>query len=174
MLPIKNWSSVGFCKRTMNFNGTLSWSIEKVANALKIGVEDVREYFTDGRRVAFIIKRRISKAVVRGHLTASEGAAFDLVDESGGKWEVRSISKGEVYFCPSYMVGSGRSFELTGFLKKLEAICGYILPDIDSYPNVPSWIIDKQIVKNWWEQGELGITTKISRDKTLRLLRKIP
>ena len=104
----------------MNFNGTLSWNIGDVANALKIGADDVREYFTDGRRVAFIIERRISKEVIRGRLAASEGAAFDLVDEKGGKWEVRSISKSGVYFCPSYMVGSKRSFELTGFLKKLE------------------------------------------------------
>src|SRR6266705_5405388 len=99
----------------MNNNGTLSWDIEEVATALKIGVDDAREYFTDGRRVAFIIERRISKEVVRGRLAASEGAAFDLVDERGGKWEVRSISRSGIYFCPSYMVGSGRSFELAGF-----------------------------------------------------------
>jgi len=158
----------------MNCNGILSWNIEEVANALKIGVEDVREYFTDGRRVAFIIERRISKEVIGGRLATSEGAAFDLVDKDGGKWEVRSISSSGIYFCPSYMVGSQRSFELTGFLKKLEEIRGYILSDIESYPDVPYWIIDKQVVKNWWDSGELGTTTKISRDKALRLLRKIP
>jgi len=158
----------------MNCNGTLFWNIEEVARALKMDVEDVREYFTDGRRVAFIIERRISKEVVRGRLAASEGAAFDLVDERGGKWEVRSISSSGVYFCPSYMVGSGRSFELAGFLKKLKEIRGYILSDIACYPDVPYWIIGKEIVNDWWERGELGTATKISRDKALRLLRRLP
>ncbi len=158
----------------MNSNGTLSWNLEEVAAALKIGVADAREYFTDGRRVAFIIERRISKEVVRGSLASSEGAAFDLVDEQGGKWEVRSISSSGIYFCPSYMVGSGRSFELQGFLRKLNEIRGYILSDITSYPEVPYWIIQKEIVKEWWERGELGTSTKISRDKAIRLLSRIP
>src|SRR3989338_5594083 len=41
--------------------GILTWNVEEVAKALKISVQDVREYFTDGRRVSFIIERRVSK-----------------------------------------------------------------------------------------------------------------
>ena len=44
-------------------------------------------------------------------------AGYDLIDAKGGKWEVRSISKGGIYFSPSYMVGSGRSFNKKDFLK---------------------------------------------------------
>ena len=109
--------------------GTLEWDEQEIASALMISTEDVRAYFTDGRRVSFLLERRISKEIIRGTLAPSEGAGYDLLDSQGGKWEVRSISKGGIYFCPSYMVGSGRSFEVDGFLKKLQEVKGYIVTE---------------------------------------------
>jgi len=150
--------------------GTLQWDIEELAQALKISERDVREYFTDGRRVSFILERRIAKEVLKGRLAPSEGDEFDLFDARGEKWEVRSISKGGIYFCPSYMVGSGRSFDGEGFLRKLSELKGYIVADIESFPNIPLWIVTLQQVLTWWNAGELGTTTKISRKKALRLL----
>ena len=85
-------------------NGILSWNIEEIARALKIKPEDVREYFTDGRRVSFIVERRIAREVLKGTLAPTEGAGYDVIDSFGGKWEVRSITRGGIYFCPSYMV----------------------------------------------------------------------
>ncbi len=122
-------------------NGTLFWNIEDIAKALKISIEDVREYFTDGRRVSFIIERRIAYEILKGKLAASEGAGFDILDSHGIKREVRSISKRSVYFCPSFMVGSGRKFNEQGFIDKLSEIGGYIIADIESFPNIPFWII---------------------------------
>src|SRR3989442_10555907 len=104
---------------------TLTWDIGVVATALKVDVNSVREYFTDGRLVAFLIERRIAREEGFS-LASSEGACFDLVDKTGGKWEVRNITRGGIYFCPSYMVGSGRSFDKPGFLRKLDGILGYI------------------------------------------------
>ena len=153
--------------------GHLTWNVELLAEAMKITSEDVHAYFTDGRRVSFIIERRIAHEVIGGTLAASEGAGFDLLDSVGGKWEVRSITKSGIYFCPSYMVGSGRKFELQGFLTKLDEIQGYILSDVQSFPHVPYWIIPKEIVRMWWDTGQLGSTTKISRVKALGLIRGI-
>ena len=152
---------------------TLTWDIGAVAAALKIDTGSVRAYFTDGRRVAFLIERRIARA--EGfRLAASEGAAFDLVDGNGGRWEVRNITRSGIYFCPSYMVGSGRSFDTPGFLKKLEGIAGYIVTDIESFPTVPYWILSRGVIEQWWRANRLGSGTKISRDKMLELLRLLP
>jgi hypothetical protein len=96
-----------------------------------------------------------------------------LVDEIGDKWEVRSISAGGVYFCPSYMVGSGRSFNEPGFLQKLGEIKGYILTDITSFPDVPFWIVKSETVNVWWQKRLLGSTTKVSRNTALNLLRQL-
>jgi len=151
-------------------NGLLTWNISEISSALKIGAADVREYFTDGRRVSFILERRLANEVVKGKLAPSEGAGYDLLDSQGRKWEVRSITKGGIYFCPSYMVGSGRAFDEPGFLIKLKEIEGYIISDVESFPNVPFWILPKTTVENWWRNGKLGAGTKISRAVALKLL----
>src|SRR6266496_2927758 len=124
---------------------TLAWDIDEVAAALKVDVKSVREYFTDGRRVAFLIERRIARE--EGfQLAPSEGACFDLVDSEGGRWEVRNITRSGIYFCPSYMVGFGRSFDSPGFLRKLEGINGHIVTDIELFPIVPYWILARSTV----------------------------
>ena len=43
----------------MNPEGYLNWDIGQLAGALQIDEKSVNEYFTDGRRVAFIIERRL-------------------------------------------------------------------------------------------------------------------
>jgi len=117
--------------------------MEALAAALRVDPNSVREYFTDGRRVAFLIERRIARE--EGfRLAPSEGASFDLVDQNGGKWEVRNITRGGIYFCPSYMVGSGRSFDKPGFLRKLDGIKGYIVTDIEAFPSVPYWMLKRE------------------------------
>ncbi len=151
-------------------NGNLVWDVQDIAKALKISATEVREYFTDGRRVSFLIERRIAHEVLKGSVSKSEGAGFDVIAPDGGKWEVRSISKDGIYFCPSYMVGSGRSFHEEGFHSKLSEIRGHIVADIESFPNVPFWIISSDQVLKWWDEGRLGTTTKISRKKALGLL----
>jgi len=148
----------------------LTWDVGEIARALKISEKDVREYFTNGRRVSFILERRIAKEVVKGKLAPSEGAGFDLIDAQGGKWEVRSISGGGVYFCPSYMVGSGRSFDEGGFLRKLSELKGYIVSDIELFPNIRFWVVTSEQVRKWWDAGKLGTTTKITRQRALKLL----
>lgn len=151
-------------------NGILKWNIAEIARALKVKARDVKDYFTDGRRVSFLLERRLACEVMKGTLAASEGAGYDLLDIEGRKWEVRSISRGGIYFSPSYMVGSGRHFKKKGFLKKMEQIEGFIISDIENFPEVPFWILPKSIVGTWWRNGDLGRNAKITRHKVLKLL----
>ena len=147
----------------------LSWNLELLAQAMQVSSDEVRQYFTDGRRVSFVLERRISREIVKGELAKSEGAAWDLIDLEGGKWEVRSLTKGGIYFCPSYMVGSGRKFDEKGFLEKLAGIEGYIVSDVELFPEIPVWIVSKNDVEAWFESGSLGKSTKVSRKKALEL-----
>lgn len=152
-------------------SGRLSWNLADLSRVLRVSEADVREYFTDGRRISFLIERRLAReVVVGGSLAASEGAGFDLLDGLGRKWEVRSISAGGIYFCPSYMVGSGRVFVELGFLEKLSEIEGYIVSDIDAFPDVPFWLLPKTVVEDWYRTGKLGAGTKVSRARALALL----
>lgn len=152
---------------------SLTWDIQQLSKAMKIKPRDVKEYFTDGRRVSFILERRIAYEVLHGKLASNEGVGYDLVDNEGKKWEVRSITEGGVYFCPSYMVGSGRKFNKKGFLEKLKNIDGYIIADVCGFPNIPFWVIPNSTVKKWWDEGLLNKTTKISRDRALNLIKEL-
>ncbi len=150
--------------------GVMEWDLSEISRSLKLSEDDVRSYFTDGRRVSFLLERRLAYEVVKGRLAASEGAGYDLIDPNGDKWEVRSITRGGIYFCPSYMVGSGREFNEPGFIAKLKEIKGYLVSDVERFPKIPYWCIPQEAVRDWYEGGLLGAGTKISRDKALRLL----
>ena len=154
-------------------NGLLKRDILQLSEALQIPQGDVHDYFTDGRRVSFLLERRIAYQVLKGSLANSEGAGYDVLDSIGRKWEIRSVSRNGIYFCPSYMVGAGRHFEENGFLQKLDEVSGYIVSDIECFPSVPYWQIPTDTVRAWWLQGQLGAASRISRAKALALLRSI-
>ena len=148
----------------------LEWDIPELARALKIKENEVKPYFTDGRRISFLLERRIAYEL-DGETASSEGDPYDVIDSQGNKWEVRSITSSTgVYFCPSYMVGSGRSFDEEGFIKKVMGISGFIVCDISSFPRVPAWKISSEQVLSWWHSSVLGKRTKISRNSILNLL----
>ena len=155
-------------------HGYLQWNLEELRAAMHLDSEDVLAYFTDGRRVSFMLERRIMREVLGGRLAASEGDDHDLVDSQGRKWEVRSVSAGGIYFCPSYMVGSGRRFECDGFLRKLGQIHGYVISDITQFPRIPYWLVEASVVRQWWDGGRLLTATKIPRARALDLLRTVP
>ncbi len=148
----------------------LRWNEEELARAFKVTTEDVREYLTDGRRVSFIIERRLMWENQDWRLASSEGAGYDLLDPSGGMWEVRSISQQGVYFNPSNQVGSGRRFDEDGFQAKLCEIKGFILSDIVGFPVVDVFVVPVENVRRWHISGDLGKNAKVSRKKFLEKL----
>lgn len=148
----------------------LTWDDKELAKAFKVTPADIREYLTDGRRVSFIIERRLKWEHPGWELAPSEGAGYDLKDPEGGLWEVRSITGGGVYFNPSNQVGSGRKFGEAGFLAKLAGIRGFILSDIVEFPVVDVFVVPMAYVKRWYDQKELGANAKVPRARFLRHL----
>ncbi len=154
----------------MDPTGHLRFNLQEIATALGITEKDTQIYFTDGRRVSFLIERRAVDAMPGSALAPSEGSGFDLIDANGGKWEVRSLTEGGIYFCPSYMVGSGRSFDEQGFLAKLSEIDGYFVTDITQFPDMPYWIIRYSTVEQLWNDGDLGKISKVTRKRFLQII----
>jgi hypothetical protein len=147
----------------------LEWDLDELANALKLERDEVLFYFRDGRRISFILERRIRDAHPDWKLAPSEGAGFDLIDGDQGRWEARSVSSG-IYFCPSYMVGSGRQFSEPGFLAKLDDIAGYACSDIMQFPRVPVFLVPSDIIRTLYFDGKLGAGTRISSAKFYNLV----
>ena len=153
--------------------GTLTWDVEALARELHLSVDDTLVYFQDGRRCSFITERRIAKEFIGGRLADSEGAAYDVFDQDGKKWEVRSLTRSGIYFCPSYMVGAGRKFDEAGFQAKLDEIKVYYVARITTFPEVEVFKIDVEQVRKWHKNKELGPSTKISKPKMEQLLTTI-
>jgi len=128
---------------------------------MRLEKNEVLRYFRDGRRISFILERRIRDAFPSWKLAPSEGSGLDLIDDNGRCWEARSVSSG-IYFCPSYMVGSGRVFEERGFLQKLDNIEGYVCSDIMKFPQVPVYMVPSALILDLYRKGQLGAGTRIS------------
>lgn len=150
----------------------LRWDEEELARAFRVTPKDVREYLTDGRRVSFIIERRLMWENPGWKLAPSEGAGYDLLDPEGGMWEVRSITRQGVYFNPSNQVGSGSAFNEEGFQAKLSGIKGFILSDIVGFPTVDVFVVPVSNVLRWHSANRLGANAKVSRNKFLDHLSK--
>ncbi len=148
----------------------LKWDEDDLARAFKVTTTDIRAYLTDGRRVSFIIERRLMWENPGWKLAPSEGAGYDLRDPDGGTWEVRSITRQGVYFNPSNQVGSGRVFKEDGFQAKLNSIKGFILSDIVGFPVVDVFVVPVDNVLRWHRGRVLGANAKVSREKFLTSL----
>jgi hypothetical protein len=148
---------------------TFIWKIDELASALQILPEDVVAYFTDGRRVSFILERHIARHY-GGKLANSERDSYDFQDKKGRKWEVRSITKQGTYFNPSVQVGAGRKFAESGFRTKVQGIYGFILCDITNFPEVPIYEIKSQTVIDWFEKGLIGKNVSPALNKVKALI----
>jgi len=153
--------------------GTLEWNLEALAKEMHLTVSETLEYFRDGRRCSFVTERRIAREFINGRIADSEGAAYDVFDLEENKWEVRSLTDRGIYFCPSYMKGSGREFEEKGFLKKLSEIEGYFVAKITEFPKIPVYKIQATQVLKWHKSGELGGSSTVSLSKMEQLLKSI-
>lgn len=145
----------------------LSWDVKALASAMMMTEDDVIQYFTDGRRVSFVIERRIVATHPGWILATSEGAGFDVADPDGANWEVRSITRQGVYFTPSNQVGKGRAYDKAAFEQKLALVRGFILADIVDFPIVNCFKVPVENVIRWHVGGRLGANAKVSRKKFL-------
>lgn len=144
----------------MSESFVFEWDVAELAAAMHLKEDEVLAYFQDGRRISFMLERRI-RDELGWRLAPSEGSGFDLIDGDGRNWEVRSVSSG-IYFCPSYMVGSGRKFEEVGFFNKLDSIAGYVCSDIKKFPDVPVWVVPVDVIRSLYTEGNLGRSSAIS------------
>lgn len=157
----------------MEESGVIEWNLEQLKGALRISEGEVDEYFKDGRRISFVLERRLCSEHFRGTLAVSEGAGYDLLDAEGNCWEVRSLTRGGVYFTPSAMVGSGRRFEELGFREKLRNVAGFVVTDITLFPKVPFWKIPSEQVVRWFDEGQLGLNARLSYRKARELIESL-
>lgn len=148
--------------------GTLSWNTEDLASALKLNLADVEPYFRDGRRISFLLERRLAQGLIPGDLANSERDPYDIIQANGKKWEVRCITKGGVRFGPSKNTGGSRKFSESDFLEKLKVISGYALCDVTAFPKVEVYQVSSSRVRKLYNAGLLGVAASLSTAKSAK------
>jgi len=164
--------------------GRLSFDEAKVAEGLGLSVDDVRAYFRDGRRAQPV---RTSPGTAGGRrrswaggrcLTFAPGekppfrslASGGLVVERPARFDVRVVVR-ELSFAPSWMKGTGRSFDPEAFRRYYEnERMGVFVVDVLAWPLCPYWRVPSHAIFEWAEKGLLGATARVKREDLPRLL----
>lgn len=152
----------------------LRLDFNKIADGMELTYDECINFFSDGRRISFLLEKRISK--FEGFKKAeSESDPFDVIDTEGKKAEVRCLTK-IINFRPSDQIGKGRKFNRDGFYNnKIKKIDYFIIADVNVEDlkkgivhifNIPA--ID---VWKMYEQGELGKNAQKQRSGFLKMMK---
>ena len=69
----------------------------------------VNNLFTDGRHASGFLELQLEQWFPE--LTFVDGKGYDHVDVTGKKYDAKCFTKGGAKFCPSVMLGAGRSID---------------------------------------------------------------
>jgi hypothetical protein len=148
----------------------------KSGSGFGISAAGMKRLLGDGRVVSFMMEVHLSEAFAEGRnhfkLVAEGNAAFDLIGfgKFEGNWDVRCITKHGVYFTSAGQVGGSRKFSEKGYQKKRAALTGFILADITEFPKVDCYLVRKDVVEDWRDEGRIGKKTKVTAKAIRKLL----
>jgi hypothetical protein len=109
------------------------YEFECDANFGTLSQNCVNKLFTDGRRASGFLELQLEQWFPE--LTFVDGKGYDHVDNNGNKYDAKSFTKGGAKFCPSVMLGAGRSVDEEKLWKHANDMI-YIFCDIIDFPVV--------------------------------------
>lgn len=95
--------------------------------------ERVNKLFTDGRRASGFLELQLEEWFPE--LSFVDGKGYDHVDIAGVKYDAKCFTKGGAKFCPSVMLGAGRSVDEEKLWKHAHEMI-YIFCDVVEFPKV--------------------------------------
>ncbi len=120
----------------IKYNYTYSYDLSQEGNGVSIGAMPnhvVYKLFKDGRTASRILEQYLPMWFE--NLTFVDKKGFDHIDQSGNKYDLKGFTARGANFCPSSMLGAGRSFDITEFQKHATSI-DYIFSDITEFPKI--------------------------------------
>ena len=95
--------------------------------------ECVNKLFTDGRRASGFLELQLEKWFPE--LTFVDRKGYDHIDINGKKYDAKCFTKGGAKFCPSVMLGAGRSVDEQKLWEHANNMI-YIFCDVVDFPKV--------------------------------------
>lgn len=151
----------------------ITFDLKKTATGLGLTYDECIQYFLDGRRISFILEKRISN--LAGYKKApSESSPFDVIDSVGKKAEVRCLTT-KIMFRPSDQIGMGRKFcEEAFYSDKISQVDYFIICDVNEADLrkgiVRTFSIDSSVVWCLYKSGKFGKNAEKSRKTFIKLM----
>jgi len=137
----------------MRHIASIKWDLLDISNSLKITTGNTLRFLRDGRNSSFLLKFYLSN-MLNLELVEGHNAPTQLISSSGNIWIIKTCTKiSGVSFCQNSMIGKGRKFNAVDFLKHLEENKGFLVCDIESFPEVNVYKISSKKVKEYFDHG---------------------
>ena len=109
------------------------YSFECDASFGTLSQERVHELFTDGRRASGFLELQLEEWFPS--LKFVDGKGYDHIDKNGIKYDAKCFTRRGAKFCPSVMLGAGRSVNEEKLWEHANNMV-YIFCDIVNFPKV--------------------------------------
>lgn len=109
------------------------YNFECSATFETLSQERVNKLFTDGRRASGFLELQLEEWFPE--LTFVDGKGYDHVDKDLKKYDAKCFTRGGAKFCPSVMLGAGRSIDEKKLWEHANHMI-YIFCDIVDFPKV--------------------------------------
>lgn len=119
---------------SVSLNRTFQHNIE-IGSFGGLSIDMCKEIYKDGRPFSYFIEPWIAENYNLTHVTGCK--QYDFVDPKNNdiKYDAKTFTKGGCRFCPSNMLGQGRTFDEDVFKEKTTALIFCIVSNID-FPNI--------------------------------------
>ena len=115
----------------MELNKTYTFTCEATFGTLS--QDRVYKLLSDGRRASGFLELQLEEWFP--DLTFEDGKGYDHVDTNGQQYDAKCFTKGGAKFCPSVMLGAGRSVDEVKLWEHANDMI-YIFTDIVEFPTV--------------------------------------
>lgn len=95
--------------------------------------EECKEIFKDGRVFSHFIELWICKYFLLTHVKGCKD--HDFIDKNNVKYDEKTFTQRGCNFCPSNMLGQGRTFDRDVFIEKSKRLIFCIVSNVD-FPNI--------------------------------------
>ncbi len=144
---MKNSTVIDLTKNPIPFVTDTTYEVDltdKITFGNLVG-DTINQIFTDGRIAGLIAEHFLTDIFKDLKRAESEKAPYDVYHT---KWmhgyESRTVTKRGVSYCPSYMLGKGRSYNEKEHHDKIDNVYGFILFDIVNMPLVKITVVSHQ------------------------------
>lgn len=139
----------------MEFNKTYVFTIEEFGFG-GLPTEKMIDIFSDGRVFSHFIEHWLPTVFPLNHVSGCKSYDHTHVDNPEIKYDQKTFTHRGCYFCPSNMLGEGRSFNSEIFLEKSKKLI-YIIVSNCEFPIIRVKFVQGEELATMYPRGKIPL-----------------